>query len=180
MTKAPSLAGRALAAVALLAGFYLLAIGIVILLVTIPWAEWHYGNRLDIRIAFGCGVAALLILKSIMPRPDRFVPPGPLLAPNDHPRLFAIIRELSAKTEQAMPSEVYLDADLNAYVSQRGGVMGFGSRRIMGLGLPLLQLLSISQMKAVLAHEYGHFHGGDTALGPWIYKTRGALSRTIQ
>jgi hypothetical protein len=49
----------------------------------------------------------------------------------------------------------------------------------MGLGLPLLNLLSISELRAVLAHEFGHFHGGDTKLGPVIYKTRGAISRTI-
>jgi hypothetical protein len=31
----------------------------------------------------------------------------------------------------------------------------------------------------VLAHEFGHFHGGETKLGPWIYKTRAAIGRTI-
>jgi hypothetical protein len=31
----------------------------------------------------------------------------------------------------------------------------------------------------VLAHEFGHFHGGDTKLGPWIYKTRSAIGRTL-
>jgi Zn-dependent protease with chaperone function len=34
--------------------------------------------------------------------------------------------------------------------------MGFGSRRVMGLGLPLLQALNVSQLEAVLAHEFGH------------------------
>jgi hypothetical protein len=57
--------------------------------------------------------------------------------------------------------------------------MGFGSRRVMGLGLPLMQTLTVSQMRAVLAHEFGHYHGGDTALGPWIYKTRAAIFRTV-
>jgi hypothetical protein len=79
-----------------------------------------------------------------------------------------------------MPPEVYLVGDMNAWVAQRGGIMGFGSRRVMGLGLPLLQTLSVSQMRAVLAHEFGHYHGGDTALGPWIYKTRAAIFRTMQ
>jgi hypothetical protein len=32
----------------------------------------------------------------------------------------------------------------------------------------------------VLAHEFGHFHGGDTKLGPWIYKTRAAIGRTLE
>ncbi|HKP76920.1 MAG TPA: M48 family metalloprotease, partial [Longimicrobiaceae bacterium] len=28
-------------------------------------------------------------------------------------------------------------------------------------------------------HEFGHYHGGDTALGPWIYRTRAAIERTL-
>src|SRR5262245_5437321 len=79
-----------------------------------------------------------------------------------------------------MPSEVYLIAEVNAWVMDRGGIMGFGSRRMMGLGLPLLEVLSVSQLRAVLAHELGHFHGGDTKLGPWIYKTRAAIGRTLE
>jgi hypothetical protein len=50
----------------------------------------------------------------------------------------------------------------------------------MGLGLPLLQILTVTELRAVLAHEFGHFHGGDTKLGPWVYKTRGAIIRTVQ
>ena len=63
-------------------------------------------------------------------------------------------------------------------VAERGGVMGAGSRRVMGVGLPLLDLLTVPQFRAVLAHEFGHFVGGDTRLGPWIYKTRAAIGRT--
>lgn len=31
----------------------------------------------------------------------------------------------------------------------------------------------------MLAHEFGHYHGGDTRIGPWIYKTRTAIGRTL-
>ena len=57
--------------------------------------------------------------------------------------------------------------------------MGIGSRRIMGIGLPLLQTLTIPQFRAVVAHEFGHFYGGDTKLAPWIYKTRQSIIRTV-
>jgi heat shock protein HtpX len=50
----------------------------------------------------------------------------------------------------------------------------------MGLGLPLLQMLSVSQLHAVLAHEFGYFHGEDTKLAPWLCKTRAAIGRTLQ
>jgi hypothetical protein len=50
----------------------------------------------------------------------------------------------------------------------------------MGLGLPLLQVLTPAQLQAVLVHEFGHFHGGDVSLGPWIYTTRAAIARTVE
>ena len=78
--------------------------------------------------------------------------------------------------DEPMPREVYLIGDVNAFVADRGGFMGFGSRRVMGLGLPLLSILSVSQFRAVLAHEFAHYYGGDTSLGPWVYKTQTAIS----
>ena len=57
--------------------------------------------------------------------------------------------------------------------------MGNGARRVMGIGLPLFSLLTIDELRAIITHEFGHFYGGDTALGPWIYKTRSAIIRTV-
>jgi heat shock protein HtpX len=180
MPSSPSLAGRAALAVALMLGFYVLAIAMAGALIYLPYAEWTYAGRLHVKLAFFCILGAGTILWSILPRPDRFVPPGPALEPQDHPKLFTSLTEIADATEQEMPSEVYLMADVNAWVMDRGGIMGFGSRRVMGLGLPLLQVLSVFQLRAVLAHEFGHFHGGDTKLGPWVYKTRAAIGRTLQ
>lgn len=177
--QSSSLAWRVLIAVALLVGFYGFALAIILLLLFIPFAQWQFLHSWNLRIAFFCVVGAILIGAAIVPRPDQFVPPGPRLTAKDHPALFARLAETAKAVGQAMPVEVYLIFDLNAWVTERGGVMGFGSRRVMGLGLPLLQILSISELRAVLAHEFGHYYGGDTRLGPWIYKTRGAIGRTL-
>lgn len=176
---APSLAGRALLAVLLFVGFYLLALGIAAGLLYIPYAEVRYTDHVTARLDLFCIVAAGTILWSILPRLDRFGAPGPPLTPGEHPRLFRAIEEVAQATGQAMPAEVYAIPDLNAWVSQRGGFMGLGSRRVMGLGLPLMQVLSVDEFRGVLAHEFGHYHGGDTALGPWIYRTRAAIERTL-
>jgi Zn-dependent protease with chaperone function len=180
MSASPSLASRAVLAVVLLIGFYALAVAIAAVLVWIPVAEYQVLHRVDGRLAIACIAGALVILSSLVPRPDRFVAPGPRLEPGDHPRLFQELASVAHATDQAMPIEVYLVPDVNAWVSERGGTMGFGARRVMGLGLPLLQTLSVSEMRAVLAHEFGHYHGGDTRLGPWLFKTRAAIGRTLQ
>jgi heat shock protein HtpX len=75
---------------------------------------------------------------------------------------------------------VYLIGQVNAFVADRGGIMGFGSRRVMGIGLPLLSILTVSELRGVLAHEFAHYYGGDTRLGPWVYKTQSAMIRTFQ
>jgi heat shock protein HtpX len=82
--------------------------------------------------------------------------------------------------QEPLPREVYLIGEPNAWVADRGGFMGFGSRRVMGLGLPLLGALNISQFRAVLAHEFAHYYGGDTKLGPWLHRTQMAMIRTFQ
>ena len=125
-------------------------------------------------------IGAGSVLWAIFPRPDRFEDPGPRITAHDHPELFKLIHEVATATGQAMPQDVYLVNEVNAFVSQRGGTMGFGSRRVMGLGLPLMQALTVDEFKGVLAHEFGHYHSGDVALGPWIYKTRAAIGRTLE
>lgn len=178
--NSPNLLGRAIVAILLLIGFYLLAIVIAGILFYIPYAEWTYAGRLHLKLVLSCVICGIVILLAIIPRPDRFVAPGPRLLPEQNPRLFENLADVAQKTHQKMPAEVYLVPNVNAWVSQRGGLMGLGSRRVMGLGLPLMQVLTVPEFRAILAHEFGHFYGGDTKLGPWIYKTRSAIERTLE
>jgi Zn-dependent protease with chaperone function len=175
-----SLAGRAILALLLTIGFYALALAIAGGLLYGVYLEVAYSRHIVIKPTIFAVFAAAVILWSILPRIDRFVPPGPLLTEERYPDLFAVIRDLAARTEQKMPADVYLAPEVNAWVAQRGGLVGIGSRRVMGIGLPLLESVTVPQFRAIIAHEFGHYHGGDTALGPWIYKTRQTIWRTIE
>jgi Zn-dependent protease with chaperone function len=136
-------------------------------------------GQLVLLFLFGVAIAGAIVW-SVIPRPDKFKAPGPLLEKSEHPRLFAELESIAAALNEPMPREVYLIGDLNAWVGDRGGLMGFSSRRVMGLGLPLLAVLTVSQFRAILAHEFAHYYGGDTSLGPWVYKTQGAMIRIFQ
>jgi heat shock protein HtpX len=168
-----SLVLRSVTALILMIGFYALAVGVAGLLL---YVGFHVENA---RLEFTCLAIAAIILWSLIPRRDRFVEPGPRLLPDAQPRLFERLNKLSKAVGQAMPREVYLLSDMNAWVMERGGVLGFGRKRVMGIGMPLLQVLSVSEFEAVLAHEFGHYDGGDTKLGPLIYRTRAAIGRTV-
>ena len=70
-----SLAANATLAVVLMFGFYLFALGIIGVLLFIPYATWVYLGSLPLKIAFFCVVGAGVIFYSILPRPDRFIEP---------------------------------------------------------------------------------------------------------
>jgi Zn-dependent protease with chaperone function len=180
MHESPSLAGRTALAIVVMVGFYLLALGIAGGLAWLIYQDLTHSRYVHGRLVLFGGITIAIIVWSILPRRDKFPDPGVRLHRDDQPELFAAIEKTAQAAQQRPPAEVFLVGDVNAFVAERGGIAGFGSRRVMGIGLPLLQTLNVSELRSVLAHEFGHFHGGDTKLGPWIYKTRGAIDRTIR
>jgi Zn-dependent protease with chaperone function len=173
-----SIARRALLAFLLTIGFYALALLMMGILLLVPFLEIRTGH-LHIQLLLVCVIGFFAILFAILPHGDEFKTPWPRITADEHPRLFEKIEHIAARANQRMPDEVYLLPDLNAWVADRGGRFG-GSRRVMGIGLPLLQVLDVSQFTAVIAHEFGHYYGGDTRLGPWIHKTRVTIGRTMK
>jgi heat shock protein HtpX len=178
-----SIAWRATVSLALLIGFCVLAIGVAALLLIIAYIigeqSLAHNTLAAAKLVIFLVIGAFVILWSIRPRFDRFTPPEPLLAAGTQPALFRMIADVSLITGESMPAAVYLVLDVNAYVANRGGILGIGSKRIMGLGLPLMRFLSVKELEAVLAHEFGHFYGGNTRLGPVVYNMRGAILRTV-
>ena len=155
----------------------LLAAGCISLIFLLPSITSNL--QVILMALFGIVVGGAL-LWSVIPRRDKFMAPGVLLERNLQPRLFAELDQVAGKLGEELPHEVYLISDMNAYVADRGGWLGFKSRRIMALGLPLLSALTVSQFRAVLAHEFAHYYGGDTSLGPWVFKTRMAMIRAFE
>ncbi len=168
----------ALLAILMTAVSYLLLLFIAVACVYLPYLGMGHSSgtgQMTVLFLFGI-VLAGAIAWSLIPRWERFKPPaGPLLLREQEPLLFAELDLVAASLGQKVPENVYLIDAMNAYVADAGGMLGFGSRRIMALGLPLLSVLNVSEFRAILAHEFAHFYGGDTRLGPWVYKARKAL-----
>jgi Zn-dependent protease with chaperone function len=170
----PSLAGRYAAAIALTIGFYVLALAIglgLLAFAIVPWATSAPQNLwLSITALFLGGS----ILFAIVPRRLQFDVPGLKVTANEQPELFALVEAEAQAAGEPMPEDVYLTLEANAAVRQttRG-------RRALIVGVPLLHILSERELRGVIAHEFGHYSGGDTRLGPWIYRTRETIGRTI-
>ncbi len=178
----PSFAFRAFVALAFLVGFYVLAVAVAGGLL---WFAYAVGTALDLgaakaKIIFACVAGAATILWSLRPRRDHFEPPGPQLTAGDQPALFTAIAEVARATNQAIPAEVFAMGTVNAWVADRGGVMGIGGHRVMALGLPLMNVLNVAELKAVLAHEFGHYGAGDTRMGRLVHRTHLAMGQTLE
>jgi Zn-dependent protease with chaperone function len=176
---APSFGSRAASALLLTFGFFALALGLAGGLAFLAYADAAWSKTSHPLWILLCGALALAILWSILPRWERFEKPGPKLDARRQPRLFSLAAEIARELKQPMVREIYLAPDVNAWVGQRGGILGWLSRPILALGLPLLSVLTVRELRAVLVHEFGHFHHGETALGPWLYRARAAMVRTI-
>jgi len=126
--KTSFIIGRAVLAVLLLVGFYVLALGIAFGLLWVPYAEFVYPQRLTPKLALICILGAVAILWSVLPRPDTFIVSSQLKR-EKYPKLFKALEAVARATNQAVPAEIYLVRDVNAWVMQRGGSMGLSVRK---------------------------------------------------
>ncbi len=177
-----SLAGWALLSVLLVVCSYAVTVVLAAACVYLPFLmlQWPGSVATGLALLLGGSLIAAAMLRSLVPRRDDFRVSGPRLDPEKQPRLFAEISAIAAAFREPMPADVYLVPLAAASVGERGGRMGFGNRRVLILGLPLLSLLTVSQFRAVLAHEFGHYYAGDTALLPWVFRTRETMLRTVK
>ncbi len=175
MQKQPSILPRVILSVILTIFFYVLAISLVLGLLSIPLIEILLTEELHLKIAIFALLGAGTVLWSIIPKKHKFEEPGPRIILEQHPKLFNELKYIAEKGGQTIPEEVYLLMDANAAVTQIKK-----NRRVMFIGFPLLHTLTISEFRAIISHEFGHFHSGDTKVGPMIYKTRQIIERTIQ
>jgi Zn-dependent protease with chaperone function len=131
-------------------------------------------------LALGGLVLGITILWSLRPRREEFKSPGVLLDRGKNPRLFAELDSIASSLQEKTPDAVYLIVVANAWVTEVRHKLGSRPERILAIGLPLLGSLTVAQFRAILAHEFAHYYGGDTRLGPWVYKARNTMVRTFQ
>jgi Zn-dependent protease with chaperone function len=169
----PSLTWRLAAAVALTIGFYTLAILIAAALLAAAILPWVLRGSNNLWVTLTCFVLGVTILVSIFPRRNRFQPHGVRVTQDDQPRLLGMIEQEARATGAKAPDEVYATLEVNASVTEVRG------RRMMMIGVPLLHITSERGMRGIIAHEFGHYAGGDTRLGPWVWRTYDGVARTI-
>ena len=175
---------RALRALVLLAGFYLLG---VILLAALAGADYllylHAPSGVAAKLYVVSVLLAIPLVRGLFmlrtPKGEEL--PGLPVTDADEPELWRTVRELADQVGTRAPSRIVLTADVNAAVAEDARLLGLlpGPRRLY-LGVPLLQGLTEAQLRAVLAHELGHYSNSDTRLAALTVRGRAQVLRTVR
>ncbi|MFC9297545.1 M48 family metalloprotease [Streptomyces sp. NPDC057011] len=176
---------RAARALVLLAGFYLLGVVLLAVLAGIDYAAYAAGlHATTAKIVIGSVVLAIPIVRGLfMLRIPRSEPPAGItvtVTEAQEPALWEAVHDVARQVGTRAPDEIVLTEDVNAGVSEESSLLGLrpGTRRLY-LGLPLMTGLDEMQLRAVLAHEMGHYANFDTRLTPLIARGRTQLIRTV-
>lgn len=160
-----------LLALGLLAATYVLGIAVIMIHVSF------------ITLAVGLGMMALgtmvcvFLIKFIFSR-SRVVDTIRIeVKPKDQPELFRLVNELADQIQAPRPKHVYLVPEVNASVSYDSTFwsMFLPVRKNLRIGLGLVNALSVPELRAVIAHEFGHFSQRSMKLGSYVY----TVNRTI-
>lgn len=181
-----STSGRAVTAVALLAGFYLLALGIIGGLLAIDVSLYQASDHMRpalVKIWALSAAIAYPVLRVVFltrRRTDDGEQPGVLLTRERQPALWALVDRIAERTGVRGPAEIRLVPEVNAGVREETRMLGLvpGPRHLV-IGAPLLIGLTEGELESVLAHEFGHYSNRDVKLAAVTVAGRRAVLHTI-
>ncbi|MFC5180376.1 M48 family metallopeptidase [Actinomadura harenae] len=181
---------RALLGVVLLFGFYVLVVmllvlvlGTMVALAVLFHAVFRQSGNYFLWLMLGVSGGGASLMRGAFGRMRSnrdALPDGIRVTEADQPRLWAEVRELADEVRAPVPGMILIIPEANAAVHQRVRMFGLVRGRVtLAIGAALLSTLDRAELRAVLAHEFGHVSGGDMRLGPLVYRSQHRLERTV-
>lgn len=160
-----------------------LALFVMLYFTLVGWFGWTAWRLINIAVIGGdealwcflvgaCAAFLCVFMLKALFFVNRGGAPGHVeIRPEDQPKLFAFLNQLADEAGAPRPHRVYLSARVNAAVFYDLSILNllFPSRKNLEIGLSLVNVLTLSEFKAVLAHEFGHFAQRSMAIGSWVY-----------
>lgn len=174
----PSYQFRAFLAILAILLFFALYFALVAALgYLVYWAIMYpmtYINKLTLLAKLGAIAGAVMLLaftlKFIFKLKNHTPENRIKLDKKAHPQLVDFVYRICAETGAPRPKSIYLDPDVNAYVSYTNMWLSLflpvGKDLTIGMGL--VSCLNLSEFKAVVAHEFGHFAQRSMKIGSYI------------
>jgi len=90
----------------------------------------------------------------------------------DEPLLFQIINDLANEVGTSKPKKIFFTPNVNAAVFYNSSFwsMFLPIKKNLKIGLGLVNSVNVSELKAVIAHEFGHFSQRSMKVGSWVYQ----------
>jgi len=92
------------------------------------------------------------------------------LSKEAQPNLWNFTHKICEETGAPKPKNIYVDPDVNAYVSYTNIWLSlfFPVKKELTIGLGLVGCLNLTEFKAVISHEFGHFAQRTMKIGSFI------------
>src|SRR5262249_35948718 len=152
-------------------------------LVTAPWPIRAGNGYVFLRIvAIICsGLLALYLVKGLFKGSHQDESLLLEITEADQPELFKFIRQICADTGAPVPHMVYLTPEVNAAVFYQSSFLSLvlPTPKNLLIGLGLVNMLNLSEFKAVLAHEFGHFSQKSMKVGTYVYVANKVMADII-
>ncbi|HEX8545815.1 MAG TPA: M48 family metallopeptidase [Cytophagaceae bacterium] len=93
------------------------------------------------------------------------------LKKEDEPRMYGFIEDVVKEVGTDLPKKIYLSSEVNASVFYNSTFwsMFLPVRKNLNIGVGLINSLTQQELKAILAHEFGHFSQKSMRVGSFVY-----------
>jgi Zn-dependent protease with chaperone function len=173
---------RALASLLMLIGFFVFAFVLLILSLIVGfWAASHAHAAIKLVLVAVLGFGGAIVVgakRALFFTPEE--PDGILVSEGQAPQLWAEVRNLARVAGTRAPDDIRIVPEVNAAVSEDSKLLGLiPGRRHLYIGMPLLLGLNVSQFRAVIGHELGHYSNHHTRLGAIAFRGRLAIGGAL-
>ncbi|WP_185212568.1 M48 family metalloprotease [Sphingobacterium mizutaii] len=145
------------------------------------WTIVNYPNFLTITLGLGLMAAGFMILffliKFIFATNKTDTSEFIEVTQEEQPELFAMIHQLVNEIKTDFPQKVFLTYNVNASVFYNSSFwsMFFPVRKNLQIGVGLINSLTNQELRAILAHEFGHFSQRSMKVGSYVYNVNNVI-----
>jgi Zn-dependent protease with chaperone function len=149
-----------------------------------PWerGDWILVKLISLFFVLPAGILFIYLLKNLFKFERAEKEFRIELFEDEHPKLFEFIAEVCEETGAPFPKHVYVDYLVNAAAileTTSFWNLFLPSGRSLLIGLGLVNTINLTEFKALLAHEFGHFSQKGMKIGNYVYSMRKIVYQVV-
>jgi len=141
-----------------------------------------YGFNIGSAVLCLCaGILTIFMAKSLFAMRKMGNPTGIEVTQSEQPELYTFLHQLADEIGAPKPHRVFITPEVNAAVFYDLSLLNllFPSKKNLIVGLGLVNVLTLTELKAVLAHEFGHFAQNSMVVGRWVYVAQQIIAHMV-